>query len=90
MAAHALTGIEQILEDPAGSLPHMQSALALDCWTADLTMNHYDLLSRAVTLNSEYSLLQWALDHRQHYMDEWLDLGMPETREQWREAKYGG
>lgn len=92
MAAHVLTALNQIIEDPEGNMQYLPSALDLSCWTEDLDLQDYCQLRDIVKMNhnESYIALQgWARLMRMKYTPKWERLGRPETREAWRKAKWG-
>ena len=89
MAAHVVTAINQILENPERELEHIDAALNLGSWTEDLDFEDYQYLSSVAEEGNHNNLRSWAIDMQEKYNEEWHELGMPETREEWRRAKYG-
>lgn len=88
MAAHVLTALNQIKDNPV-NFNHLQSALNLSCWTDDLDLNDYCTLSDIVTYENTEKLLAWVERMIAKYCDKWINLNCPDTREQWRKALYG-
>lgn len=94
MAAHAKTGINQIIdsvERNALDIGIIQGCVNLSCFTED-----NDELWQALYEFVNNSDMPGALDDLYHKLvvlrveieQEWSMLGMPTTREEWLEAKY--
>lgn len=87
MAAHILTAINQIIENPEREFRHIKAALNLSCWTEDLDLNDYSRLS---LVENSGELRFWAQQAKGKYEWRWEKLECPETREEWHKAQYGG
>lgn len=90
MAAHVLTALQQIIENPSREFEHLPSALDISCWTEDLSFLDHEELAELAYNGDVDGVEGWAYSHREKYYNEWVRLGRPETREEWREARYGG
>ena len=97
MAAHALTGIRQSLDnvdraqsrqrvgcgEPEISIwDEMQTALDLSCWTEDIG-NHYFIIEGAVKSRDLDRLFESLLLALPSVIDEWFNRGKPRCREEW-------
>ena len=94
MAAHVKTALEQIMEQKYPS-SHLRGALQFSCWTEDLTMEEWakfdDIVNHFTMTDNEKDAECKKLARKlfNKYVEEWLTLDMPATREEWRELKWG-
>lgn len=101
MAAHVKTALEQISEqlnneqNYSFDFDSLDAALNLSCWTEDLSLEDFTELDFIIAVSyRDYfqavdDLKQFITVHYLKYKQEWLDLGQPATREEWRQLKWG-
>ncbi len=89
MAAHALTGLNQLKEGQF-TLESIRDGLNIDCWTSDLLPDDYTALDRLWVINqldkSKLDIIRWAIGLIPLYEVAWKYLGHPPNREGWHES----
>lgn len=92
MAAHAVTGLTQTIQEAkngsASLFYSLRAALELSSWTEDLSLDGWSCLYAAVESRDAEQVQQVAEDLLVEMSEEWETLGKPKCREEWYQAKY--
>ena len=95
MAAHKFTAAQQTIESAQKVmvreasekifLSNLRAALDILCWTEDLNIDMYVALDRFVKSGDVAAIKNMFERWLPVFEKEWTDLGMPRTREEWRQ-----